>query len=360
MDGGKDRHCIILTQEQSACPGLIQDLAAAGAAPLVLTHEPSPRRLPPQAQLCGVVAAEDVGIEPYGPLPFVQAVADARRQARAYRDAGAHCLLVLGPRTLMQARAALLGAREAGLPVLLAMDLVDEGEELYGGGDLLAAFVVLQELGLQAFGFRHDVAGVVLSALEQVQEYSRIPLLSISRSMTEALSPQDAGDLLVRRALALSRMGAAIMGVEGAGRDQLLAAGTALAQAPPPVSSKTNYLDREEIWAADETQVYYLDSRVEFSPPVPCQWDMSDRLLQLEREVWEAQCIRVDSPEDGDSIQRNNPHLTRLPVAFLSDHPAALAAALFAYNGRAIVDSRSALEPKELETIAATYGGVVL
>lgn len=360
MDSEASQHSIILTQEQGDWPNLARDLAAAGVTPLVLAHRPGLRGQPPEVRLCGVVEVERLGIEPYGPVPFTLAVADARRQAMAHREAGAHSLLVLGPRTLMEARAALLGAREAELPVLLALDLVDEGETLHGGGDLLAAFVVLQELGLRAFGFRHDVAGVVLSALEQVQEYSRVPLLSISRNMAANLSPQDAGDLLVRRALALSMLGVGIMGVEGATPDQLLAAGRALAQAPPPTGNKTNYLDREEIWAADETQVYYLDSQVEFSPPVPCHWDMTDHLLQLEREVWEAQCIQVDTPEDGDSIQRNNPHLTRLPVAFLSHHPAALAAALFAYNGRALVDSRSTLEPGELEAIAAQYGGVVL
>ena len=135
-------------------------------------------------------------------------------------------------------------------------------------------------------------------------------------------------------------------------------AGTAWA--PPPAGDKINYLDREEIWAADETQVYYLDTAMEYSPPMACGRDMADRILEMEREGWDALCIRADTPEDGDSILQNNAHLARLPVVFLSDHPAALEAALRAYHGRAIVDSRSALDPRELGRIAAQYGAVVL
>ncbi len=266
----------------------------------------------------------------------------------------------MGARTLPEARAAVLGAREAGLPVLLAMDLFGEGDTLAGGGDILSAFVVLQELGLAAFGFRAGVTGIALSALERLQPYSRIPLLSISGDMAKALAPGDAEELFARRAAGLARLGVTMMGIDGAGGDCLAAAARALANAPPPAGDKINYLDREEIWAADETQVYYLDTAMEYSPPMACGRDMADRILEMEREGWDALCIRADTPEDGDSILQNNAHLARLPVVFLSDHPAALEAALRAYHGRAIVDSRSALDPRELGRIAAQYGAVVL
>ena len=67
-----------------------------------------------------------------------------------------------------------------------------------------------------------------------------------------------------------------------------------------------------------------------------------------------------ETPEDGYSISRNNANLIRLPAAFLSDDEEALDSVLFAYNGRAIVDSRSLLPEERLEEIARRYGAVVI
>ena len=49
-----------------------------------------------------------------------------------------------------------------------------------------------------------------------------------------------------------------------------------------------------------------------------------------------------------------------LPAAFLSDDEDALDSALFFYNGRALVDSRSMLPPDRLSEIARRYGAVVV
>ena len=143
-------------------------------------------------------------------------------------------------------------------------------------------------------------------------------------------------------------------------RDRIQAAACALAKAPPCAIPLVNYLSEEEIWAAGEQQVFYLDGGIEFSDPIPCESDMADEIIRLEHEGEEAICIQPETPEDGYSISRNNANLIRLPAAFLSDDEEALDSVLFAYNGRAIVDSRSLLPEERLEEIARRYGAVVI
>ena len=140
----------------------------------------------------------------------------------------------------------------------------------------------------------------------------------------------------------------------------MAAAAGALAAAPPCPMPRGDYRASEEIWAATEAQLFYLDGNEELTPPIPCQLDMADEVIALEHQGGDILCIRVESPDEGLAISRNNASLTRIPAAFLSDDEDALDSALFFYNGRALVDSRSMLPPDRLSEIARRYGAVVV
>lgn len=362
MDSFFDRRWMLLEPAQAPMAAAV---LAAGVSPLVLFDRPdrfAVGRLPQGASAAGSLEVGEPLIEPYGEVPFPQAVADCRRIARGFQEAGAACLVLHGAKSLIQARAALLGARETGLPVLLVTDLLGEGETLRGGGDILSAFVVLQELGMAAFGFSADTAGIGVAAdpLRRIRPYSRVPLALTARDLARSLPQEEAKEQAARWARGMAELGVGILGAFGSGEEEIAAAAQALAETDPAPLDRIDYLAAEEIWAANETQVYYLDSNMEYSPPIPCALDMADAVIQAEHEGWDAVCVEVLTPDEGDSISQNNAHLSRTPVVFLSDDPAALGAALFAYNGRAIVDSRSQLEPEELARIAAKYGAVVL
>jgi len=86
--------------------------------------------------------------------------------------------------------------------------------------------------------------------------------------------------------------------------------------------------------------VYYLDENIEFSEPLRCRLDMTDDILEKERMVCDALCIELLSADGAHSISLNNGNLDQMPVCFYTDSEAALEAALFYYNGRAIIDSR--------------------
>lgn len=315
---------------------------------------------PAGAELCVQLPAGGFLMEPYGELPFAQGAEHYAAAARLAQESGADSVLIHRAGSLLQARAGVLGARQAGLPVYVTMEIAGEGEDLLRGGNILSAFVTLQELGIAAFGFYSAVAGILQEPLEMVAPYPRVPLIAITRDLAGELPIPEAQELFVSRIARLAALGAVWQGVWGAGEPEAEAAARTLAEAPSPSVPKVDYLSEEEIWAAGEQQVFYLDGGIEFSDPIPCESDMADEIIRLEHEGEEAICIQPETPEDGYSISRNNANLIRLPAVFLSDDEEALDSVLFAYNGRAIVDSRSLLPEDRLEEIARRYGAVVI
>ena len=308
--------------------GLFDEVWAAQAKK---TLEEAKGRCPAGTELCTQLPAGGLLMEPYGELPFAQGVAHYAAAARLAKEKGADSILVHPAGSLLQDRP-----------------------------NILSAFVTLQELGIAAFGFYSAVAGILQEPLEMVAPYPRVPLIAITRDLTGGLPIPETQELFASRVARQAALGAVWQGIWGGGEPEIQAAACALAKAPPCAIPLVNYLSEEEIWAAGEQQVFYLDGGIEFSDPIPCESDMADEIIRLEHEGEEAICIQPETAEDGYSISLNNANLIRLPAAFLSDDEEALDSVLFAYNGRAIVDSRSLLPEERLEEIARRYGAVVI
>ena len=226
--------------------------------------------------------------------------------------------------------------------------------------DILAAFITLQELGVSAFGCCAAVAGVILDALTAVAPYSRVPLIAMTRDLTGELPDPEAAELFAARTARLARLGAVWQGILGAGAPEAEAAVKALSSAEIPELPQVDYRSEAEIWAAGEKQVFDLNGGIEFSDPLRCESDMADEIIRLEHQGEQAICIQPETADDGYNVSLNNANLTMLPVVFLCDDEDALDSALFYYNGRAMVDSRSVIPEERLREIAARYGAVVV
>ena len=210
--------------------------------------------------IIGQIDAGVLSIEPYAPIAPEAAIENYNILGRDLVAAGVQYLLVCGARSLLQARTALLGLRDCGLPVAIALELVEEGNTLLGGGDILSAFLTLQALGTAALGFSSDVTALQLDALALVAPYCQTALLSMSQNLADALSPEDNSPLLAQRADGLSTLGVSWLEVKGGQLHHMIAATGALY----PSSIPSNLLDGE-LWTAEEDPVCYLDEHVELS-----------------------------------------------------------------------------------------------
>lgn len=358
--------------------GLCAAVAAAGAKPVLLCPLPeglfdrdwaarareslraARKECPPEGELCALLPAGSFFMEPYGEMPFAQGVAHYASAAGLAKEEGADSLLIHRAGSLLQARAGALGGRASGLPVYLTMEIAGEGEDLLRGGNILSAFVTLQELGVAAFGFYSAVAGILPEPLESIAPCARVPVIAITRDLTGTLPVPETRELFASRGRWFAGLGAQWQGIFGAGEEEVSAAVRALAEAPPCAIPRVDYRGEEEIWAAGEQQVFYLDANVEFSQPIPCESDMADEIIRLERDGEETVCIQLETEDDGYNISLNNANFTQLPVVFLSDDETTLDSGLFFYNGRAIVDSRSLIPEEQLRKTAARYGAVVI
>jgi 5-methyltetrahydrofolate--homocysteine methyltransferase len=104
----------------------------------------------------GLVAG-DIGptghfVEPFGDLPFEEAVALFREQAEGLLEGGVDCFVIETMMDIQEARAALIAVRElSDLFTIVTMTYEKHGRTL-NGTDPLAALVILQGLGADAVG----------------------------------------------------------------------------------------------------------------------------------------------------------------------------------------------------------------
>lgn len=376
MDDLPLRRCVILEQGQlSYC----HEVTAEGAKALALLTLPDDLEVGEKARIlcknmvadarqvtdgeaavCVAIPAGGFYYEPYGETPFAAGVARFHELATICAMAGADCVMIHRAKSMLQARAGVLGARASGLPVLVSMEPLGEGDSLLGETDLLSAYAVLRLLGVAAFGYASSATALQLTALEAVAAHGGVPLFSITSNLTGTATGEDAGELFERRVRRLSSLGVASIGIWGAGRVQLIRAARAIGAAEEQEPDERGSLTYADLWAANETQVYYLDENVEFSEPVECHMDMTDLVLNAEKDVCDLLCIEVETQDEAYAISQNNGNLDQMPVCLLSHDEAALEAALFYYNGRAVVDSRSHLGGEVLDRLALHYGALIL
>lgn len=274
-------------------------------------------------------------------------------QGFALRRLGAQLLLADGVTSVPEARAAVLGGRQTGLPVVVCVELDDEGETPEGI-PFAAILASVQHLGAAAVGFRCSGDRIdTLSILGQHAAFAAVPLMPVLRS--RGRSPEE----IQVHAMQALRAGGDLFLLGNAIDDaQLAAAEEALDDFRP--GDRVIERDHETLFMACDAEAFYLQpDGLSFGEPIPCQYDMGPDILEAEALGIDVLTVYVDSPEDAENFAENA-HMIRLPVCISSHHEVALEMALMEYNGRAFVDLQSELSDSELYTLARGYGAVVV
>ncbi len=304
--------------------------------------------------VAGDMSTTGLMCEPFGETEFVRLIEIYEEQAKALAQAGVDLLVIETMSSLAECRAAVLAARKTGLPILLTMTVDKEGRTMWGD-DLLASMVVLQDLGIAAFGMNcSEGPEDMVPLFERIAPYAKVPLIAKPNAGNPVLTPVQFSHKVAR----LMRRGVKIIGgccgtdpeYLSALRHMLDSFDIGKVQIPPA--------DYEILVAARD--VYYLDNDLEYSEPVTCELDMADTLLEMTHENCDAVLVRLDTPDDGYHFSLNA-HMLDMPVAFESESLEALESALLHYNGKAIVVSTSCeIDKEDLQTLAERYGAIVM
>lgn len=128
----------------------------------------------------GDIAPTGRFVEPFGDLPFDEAVEIFREFAQILAANGADGFVIETMMDIQEARAALLGCKEAApqLPVMVTMTFEDSGKTLTGC-DPVAALITMQSLGADAFGCNCSTGpGEMAKVIAKMKPFAAIPLIA--------------------------------------------------------------------------------------------------------------------------------------------------------------------------------------
>ena len=280
---------------------------------------------------------------PYGETSFTELKSFYKERA-AEQSKDSKGFLLDGMTLLSDMRAALLECRKYQKPVYASIAI--DGE-LMTENELPAdaALIVMQSMGALCFAVKSGDPQILINAVRRLRPFAKIPL---------AVYPES-GRLESGEIKAILSEGAdAFIGLceeSAAAAENIISCGLYSFEEPETEDS---------IMLANERSAFFLEhDTTEFSEPIECSAGMSEELIEAcGQNGYDVLRILVNSPEDVLDFA-DNAHMATLPVMFCGDIEIAMKHALMLYQGRAMIDSKSLIDPDTMKKSARKYGAVI-
>mgnify|MGYP000874265980 CR=1 FL=1 len=288
---------------------------------------------------------------PWGETPFSVFEEIFSEQATALYNAGVDLLVCETMTNLTEARAALLAARHAGLPVIVTFT-IDKNGRTMSGARLLPCVITLQSLGAAAVGLNCSEGVTAMDKpLAEALPHAAVPLVAKPNAMNSQgeLSPLRFGQEMQM----LFASGAVIVGGCCGTTPEHIAVLRGVVDNHPLIAPRE--IDISAV--AVESEAFFIDDNIEFCEPIPCDSDLAQRLIEAE-DCSNAALLQISCQGDVDNLIEFG-GMSRLPIALHTDNAVLLDDALHRFTGRLIVDSLCEIERPLLEDIASKYGAVV-
>ena len=329
-----------------------------------------------KALVAGDVSPTGLFCEPFGDCTFEELVAIYTEQIAALKDAGVDLIFAETMMSLGDVRAAVVAAKDTGLPVIASVTM-DSGCRTLSGMTADAAVLCLQAAGAEAVGLNCSTGVEDMAALlPAMRRYARMPLAAKPNAGTpEApLSPEAFGPLCA----AMAKEGALLLG--GCCQStpaHIVALSSALDKTPPEPNLQA-LLARLCAGAAEalttlqkmppdltglplcfENRIFTGTAGGEtgliLSEPLACSDALEDDLLDADDGEVQAALIRIHPGDDVRCIARAC-FMSPLPIALCSEDDDLLEKALRIFPGRAAVVCNNAAQ----KALAARWGAMIL
>lgn len=313
--------------------------------------------------VAGDIAPTGLFVEPFGDATFGELVCVYREQMRALRDAGADYIALETMMNLTDSRAALLAAKETGLPVTATLTVEENGRTL-SGGDIAASLTVLAAMGADCVGVNCSTGPqAVLKALEKTSEYVTLPLVAKPNAGLPAqdgsgiysIGPEEFAAFVPE----FLRAGAgALGGCCGTTPEYIRIMADALSGAVFTGRGEGPLAQSAGIIAADEYHVWRLDpAQLGDIPTAACSDELADDIMELNGD--DCAAIRINLGSDGAEAFTDCAYTVKKPLVLKSDSPEQLRRALEVYQGRALIECGAGLGGEAVK-LASEFGAAVI
>lgn len=286
---------------------------------------------------------------------FEDVVDNYKAQVKALAAAGVDLYLIETMVDMSEARAAVLAVRETDphKPVVVSFYCDDEGRTL-SGVDVLAGLIVMEGMGVAAFGLNCMELDSVLEQLERLAPYASIPLVA------QPASQETDPERLAAWAAACAARGVRLFGgCCGAGPETIAALRKVLDGMDVPAFSPAER-DPDVIPCASEREARFITPEVDVSDPVPCTSDLVEDIVEIEEKT-PVGAIKIEIMEEDDVyIFAEHQYAVEDALCLWSDVPELLEKALRVYQGRAFWDGTGDIEDEDLEPMVEKYGLIIL
>ncbi|MDQ2086611.1 homocysteine S-methyltransferase family protein [Herbivorax sp. ANBcel31] len=129
--------------------------------------------------VAGDIAATGQFVEPFGDMPFEEAVEIYKEQVKGLLEGGVDFFIIETMVDIQETRAALIAVKEScNLPVCISMTF-DEGRRTLTGTDPVTALITLQSLGADVVGCNCSTGPAdMIKVIKEMKPYAKVPLLA--------------------------------------------------------------------------------------------------------------------------------------------------------------------------------------
>ena len=316
--------------------------------------------------VAGDLAPTGKFIEPFGEYTFEKLVDVYTEQAAALEKAGVDLFLVETTMTMPEARAAVLAIRSVSERPVLVSFTCDENGRTLSGTDVLAALIVMQGMGVSAFGLNCSSGpDRMLEQIRRLSPYARVPLLAkpnaglpemVDGRAVYHCPPEEFASYTRALAEAGVRVFGGCCGTTPAHIAALKAAVDAIDFAAFPAVEH----DPDVIPCASETEARFITPDVDVGEEIQCSSDLMEDILEAEEERPQG-ALKIEIMEEDDlELFAENQYVIKDPLCISTDVPELLEGALRLFQGRAFWDGTQELDSAFLEQMRDRYGLILL
>jgi 5-methyltetrahydrofolate--homocysteine methyltransferase len=268
--------------------------------------------------------------------------------------------------TMPEARAAVLAIRSVSQKPIWVTFTCDENGRTAMGTDVLAALIVMQGMGVSAFGLNCSTGPApMLEQLKRLAPYAVVPLIAKPNAGLPVMEGGRAvyhcpPEEFVSQVGELAAAGVRIFGgCCGTGPEHIAALKQAVGQVDfsrftPPER------DPDVIPCASEKEARFITPDVDVGETIQCTPDLLEDILDAEEDCPQG-ALKISILEQDDlDLFAENQYAIKDALCLATDVPELLEGALRAYQGRAFWDNTAPLNPAFLREMSKKYGLILL